>query len=86
MRQLEKEDRSQGAVMEVRERVALKRLRISRPNNGTGQTSMTRTEREKNCPARMQESGRVLGGKKEVPSTPVTEIGDETVGRSVNRM
>lgn len=66
--------------MEVGERVTQKWLGISRPNKGTGQASMTRTEREKNRPARMLESGRVLGGKEKVPSTPATEIGDGAMG------
>ena len=61
--------------MGARERVAPRQLRISRPSKGTGQTGMTRKERE-NCPVRMEGRGRVLGEKEGVVSTSVTEIGD----------
>lgn len=46
----------------VKEKVALKQLRISQPGKGIGQMSMTRKEGE-NCLARMDKSGKVLGGK-----------------------
>lgn len=42
----------------------------------TGQTDKTRKEYEKNGATRMQRSGRVLGGKEGVLSTPMTEVGD----------
>lgn len=58
---------------------------ITVKKKGTGQNSMNRIEHEKNCPTRMQESGRVIGGKEEVLFTPVKETGDTTVGQSVER-
>lgn len=72
--------------MEVREQVAPRWQRILQSKKkGTGQNSMNRIEHEKNCPTRMQESGRVIGGKEEVLFTPVKETGDTTVGQSVER-
>lgn len=57
-----------------------KLLRLSRPSKGTGQTGMTRRECKKKYPARIQGSGIALGGMEGVPSTPLTEIGNETMG------
>lgn len=60
--------------------MASKRLRISRPSRGTGQVDMTRKECEKNHPARTPGSDRVLTIKNRVPSTPMTEVGEGTMG------
>lgn len=60
--------------------MASKRLRISRPSRGTGQVRMTRKEYEKNHPSRMPGSDRVLTIKDRVPSTPMTEVGEGTIG------
>lgn len=60
--------------------MASKRLRISRSSRGTGQVDMTRKECEKNHPARMPGSDRVLTIKNRVPSTPMTEVGEGTMG------
>lgn len=59
---------------------APKQLRIPQPSRLTGQMGMTRKECEENHPTRMQGRGTVLDRKEGVPSTPVTEIGKETVG------
>jgi len=48
-------------------------------NKGAREIGMTRKGHEKNHPARMQGSGGVLCGEG-VLFTPMTEVGDETVG------
>lgn len=41
---------------------------------------MARKECVRNCPVRLHGKDKVLGGKEGVPSTPVTEIGEGTMG------
>lgn len=66
--------------MGASEREAPEWLRILWPSNSPGQMGMTRKECGRNHPARLQRSGRGSGGKEGVPSIPVTEIVDGTVG------
>ena len=68
-----------GECVGAKVSVALKWLRIPRPSRGAGQARITRKEWEKNCPARIQGSDKVLSGEKQVPSTPITEIGERNV-------
>ena len=54
--------------------------RRSLPKRGAGYEEMTKKECEKGKPSREHERGRVLGGHEAVPSIPITEIGEGTVG------
>ena len=51
----------------------------SLPKRGAGHEEMTK-KCEKGKPSREHERGRVLGGHEAVPSIPITEIGEGTVG------
>lgn len=60
--------------------MAPRELSILWPSKGTGKMGIGRKECGKNCSVRMQGSFGVFGRKKKVSSTPVTEIGEETIG------
>ena len=54
--------------------------RRSLPKRGAGHVEMTKKKCEKEKPSKEHERGRVLGGHEAVPSIPITEIGEGTVG------
>lgn len=64
--------------------MAQRELSILWPSKGTGQMGISRKECGKNCSGRiaLEECREVSGSlaEKKVSSTPVTEIGEETLG------